>query len=141
MTAKPKGSKGLSEERMAAARKFLEDFVRTKFDGNASRAAESFHMSQSQFSEVLRGKSGLGIKMLEAIADKAGTSIDRVIGRELPAEEVGRVLAESLIAARAGRLQASPRKLESVPPSTPRGHHHATVRPISEGPGQRRKHR
>lgn len=63
-------------------REILRELVDTRFKGNKSLAARELKVSQSFVSEVVRGTRGGGNKLLGAIADYTGRSLDDLAGRK-----------------------------------------------------------
>ena len=74
-------TKSLDPERNEAARAYVRDIVDRDFKGNVTAAARRWHISQPMLSEFLKGSRGAGMKLLEAVARHAGSSIDEIIGR------------------------------------------------------------
>jgi hypothetical protein len=77
----PRGTKSLSPERTAAARRFVQELIDGQFGGNVKATADATGVTYSLLNEFYRGKAGLGNKSLERIADFTGASMDEVTGR------------------------------------------------------------
>lgn len=74
-------SKSLSPERMAAARAFAQGFVDSRHAGNVTAAAQVLKVSQAYLRDFVKGVGGVGMKLLEALADAENVTVDVVIGR------------------------------------------------------------
>lgn len=73
--------KALDAARNEAVRAYLRRVVAEDYDGNASRAAKALDMSQPALSDLLSGKRGFGLSVIDAIAHLRHVSIDVVLGR------------------------------------------------------------
>lgn len=73
--------KALDAVRNEAVRAYLRSVVREDFDGNASATAKALDMSQPALSDLLSGKRGFGLSVIDAIAHLRHVSIDVVLGR------------------------------------------------------------
>lgn len=79
--APAQNTKALDAPSREAARAFLRRFVDERFDGNHTRAATALGVSQAYVSDLLSGAKGAGSKILLALAEKTGVSLDVVLGR------------------------------------------------------------
>lgn len=73
-------TKSLSDAKQEASRRFLRRIVVEDFDENQSKAAKGLGISQSQISDVLSGRRGLGYSALEILASYKGVSVEEVTG-------------------------------------------------------------
>jgi len=82
-------TKALDEKRNTAARRFIQVLVDRKYDGNVSRAAEAWGVAQPTIADFLNPKKGkgVGINVLDAIAEHEGLFIDEILGRPIPVRE------------------------------------------------------
>lgn len=80
MTSVPK-RKALDVARNEAARAYLRRVVTEDFEGNASAAAKALDIAQPSLSDLLSGKRGFGLSVIDAIAHLRHVSIDVVLGR------------------------------------------------------------
>jgi transcriptional regulator with XRE-family HTH domain len=78
--AKGRG-KALDRSRNEELRKFLRQWIADNCDGNDTKAAERFGVSQPLVSGFLAGGKGAGPKLLEGIADATGRTVDELLGR------------------------------------------------------------
>jgi hypothetical protein len=74
-------SKSLTTAQNEHLRGVVRALVAGDFDGNASRAARAFGVTQSLVSEFLGGGRGAGPKLVQGVADYTGASIDALYGR------------------------------------------------------------
>lgn len=81
--ARSQQTKSMSRERQDAARRFVQGVVDGRFGGNVSQAAKAIGISQSMLYEFLNGTRGLGMKLLEGVADLEQCPMDVVVGREI----------------------------------------------------------
>jgi hypothetical protein len=81
--------KGLSPERNAHVRAFVQELIDREFEGNVLRASKALGLSNSILYEFLRGSRGAGIKLLEALSDYTKKSIPTILGMDEFAEMVG----------------------------------------------------
>lgn len=133
-------SKGVSEERAESARAFIRAIVKNDFGGIVDGFAKTIDVSQSGLSQFLKGRTGIGLNVLEKVADYARTSIDEVVGRSVPAKahdtaDVEKTLATALETIRAARQSAdgTPPARKQSPSGPPPGHpvSHPKVRQIN----------
>lgn len=82
-------SKSLKPEQNERLRGILSELVETSFAGNVAAAARGMGVSQSLCSEFLGGGRGAGPKLINAIADYTGRSIDDLYGRSIVATHDG----------------------------------------------------
>jgi transcriptional regulator with XRE-family HTH domain len=75
------GGKSLSLEQNENLRRALKRLVDEEFEGIATRAAKALGVSQPLISGILDGSKGAGPKVIQAIADYTGRSIDDLYGR------------------------------------------------------------
>lgn len=101
-----------SKSLTAAQNEYLRGVVRRlvagDFDGNASKAARAFGVTQSLVSEFLGGGRGAGPKLVQGVADYTGQTIDALYGRAgTPAAQRPMTIGRhpDWPAARAGALQ------------------------------------
>ena len=80
MTVKT-GGKSLSHEQNEHLRGILKKLVDEEFGGVDTRAAKALGVSQPLVSVFLNGGGGAGPKLIQAIADYTGRSIDDLYGR------------------------------------------------------------
>jgi len=85
-------------------RRFLERVIAEDFAGNGSKCAEATGISQSLISGVTSGVRGMGMMMIERLADYAGVSVDEVLGRDVAPGS-----------ARHARGRAEPMKFSELP--------------------------
>lgn len=83
--APPMSSKSLKPEQNERLRAILTELIDATFAGNVAAAARAMGLSQSLFVEFLRGARGAGPKLINAIADHTGRSIDDLYGRQVVA--------------------------------------------------------
>ena len=74
-------SKSLRDDQNERLRGILRDLVDAKFGGSASAAARELGIAQSLVSEFLTGGRGAGPKLLNAVAEHTGRSLDDLYGR------------------------------------------------------------
>lgn len=74
-------SKSLTTAQNEHLRGVVRRLVAEDFEGNASRAARSFGITQSLVSEFLSGARGAGPKLVQGVADYTGLTIDALYGR------------------------------------------------------------
>lgn len=77
----PMKRKALDAARNGAVRAYLRRVVAEDFDGNASRAAKALDLSQPALSDLLSGKRGAGLSVIDAVAHLRHVSMDVVLGR------------------------------------------------------------
>lgn len=114
-------TKGLSPERAEAAREYIRALVDRDFGGVAWGFAKQIEVSQSAISDFLAGRAGIGLNVLEKVADYACTTIDEVVGRSgVPMgrdlDKLEHRLVELLAAVRHQKRSRSP---SGFPPSAP----------------------
>lgn len=73
--------KALDEDRNQQLRAFMAKLINENFDGNKAAAARELKVSQSLVQEFLAGTRGAGTKLLTALADYTGQSLDSLVGR------------------------------------------------------------
>lgn len=74
-------TKSLPPEYNAAARAFLQRYVNAQHKGNGSEAAKRLGVSQSMISDVIGGRKGVGMKLLDALTRETRASVDEILGR------------------------------------------------------------
>jgi hypothetical protein len=85
--AKPRKTKALSSERADAARRFIRAIVDRDFGGVVWAFTKELDVAQASISDFLNEKAGIGINVIEKIADYeteqrgAHVTIDEVLGR------------------------------------------------------------
>lgn len=79
-------TRSLSAERNAKAREFLRELVDGEFKGNVSAAARVLGLTYSGLYEVLNGRRGIGMTVLDALKAHTGKSIEAILG-ESPEED------------------------------------------------------
>lgn len=77
-------AKTLPEHRVQAIQAFVRRIMQTDFEGSISATARALGMAQSQLSDLLNDRRGLGLAGVERVADYAGVTIDEVVGRKPP---------------------------------------------------------
>lgn len=82
-------------DRHAVARRVLRDWVDRECAGMTARAAKRLGVSSTLVHEVMSGERGAGMKLLDALADETGRSIDELVGRT-PAQPNSSVALTSL---------------------------------------------
>lgn len=123
-------SKGLSPERADAAREFIRALIDRDFGGIAWPFAKALNVSQASISSFLASKAGIGLNVLEKVADYANASLDEVVGRGgMPQardlDRLERMLLERLADIRLRKTRRSPSGFpppahpSSIPPGTP----------------------
>lgn len=86
-------TKSLRPEQNDYIRGVLQAVVDEDFGGVATAAAKALGIPQSQASDFLAGKTGAGQKVVFALADYTGRSLDELYGRpRLPSGEGGHEL-------------------------------------------------
>lgn len=101
-------SKSLTGAQNEHLRGVVRALVAGDFDGNASKAARAFGVTQSLVSEFLSGARGAGPKLVQGVADYTGSTIDALYGRSgTPAAQRPMALGRhpDWPAARAGALR------------------------------------
>lgn len=73
-------TRSLSAERNEKARAFLRAIIDGQFGGNVSAAARALGVTYSALHEVLNGRRGVGMRMLDAMKAFTGTSIVEILG-------------------------------------------------------------
>lgn len=73
--------KALSTQQNEDLRRVVAQLVEEKFEGNKTAAAKELGLSSSALQEFLKGTRGAGAKMLNALADLTGQSLDTLMGR------------------------------------------------------------
>lgn len=79
-------TRSLSDERNARAREFLRELIDREFEGNISAASRALGITYSALHEVLNGRRGAGMKVLDALKAHTGKSIESILG-EAPVED------------------------------------------------------
>lgn len=74
-------TKGLSPERAEAAREYIRALIDRDFGGVAWGFAKKIDVSQAAIADFLAGRGGIGLNVLEKVADYAHATIDEIIGR------------------------------------------------------------
>lgn len=76
-------SKSLRPEQNERLREIVRDLIAKDFKGSATAAAKALGVTQPLVSEFLSGGRGAGPKLIQALADITGRSIDDLYGRPL----------------------------------------------------------
>lgn len=116
-------SKGLSTERADAAREHIRALIDRDFGGVAWGFAKAIDVSQSALADFLAGRAGIGLNVLEKVADYSGCSLDEVVGRSgVPMgrdlDKLERALVDRLGEVRAKKRARSPSGFPPPPPAT-----------------------
>lgn len=77
-------AKTLPEPRVQAIKAFVRQIMQNDFGGSISATARALKMPQSQLSDLLNDRRGLGLAGVERAADYAKVTLDEVVGRKPP---------------------------------------------------------
>lgn len=72
--------KSLSQQQNDNARAFIKSVIDEDFEGKQTDAARKWQLSQSSISGFLSGIRGAGMKLLRAVSEYRGTTIDAILG-------------------------------------------------------------
>lgn len=116
-------SKGLSPERAEAAREYIRALIDRDFGGVAWGFTKAIGVSQATIAAFLTGKGGIGLNVLEKVADYAHTTIDEIVGRSgVPMgrdlDRLERALVDRLADVHLRKRARSPSGFPPAPPST-----------------------
>lgn len=106
-------TKGLSPERTEAAREYVRALIDRDFGGVAWGFAKEIGVAQSAISDFLADRAGIGLNVLEKVADYAHCTLDEVVGRSgVPMgrdlDKLERRLVELLAAVKQQKRSRSP---------------------------------
>lgn len=78
------GTRSLSAERNERARAFLRNLIDSQFGGSISAASRALGVTYSALHEVMNGKRGVGMRLLDAAKAYTGTPITEILGETEP---------------------------------------------------------
>jgi Holliday junction resolvase len=88
-----RSTKSLTPKQNDMARKLVRDLLDTRFNGNQVTMAGATGLSQSTISDLLAGKGGVGVKMIEVLIKLDSVRALKIFGLQI--SDVQQLLGES----------------------------------------------